>query len=88
MSMRMGAHMKTTVEIATALLGEARKIAVRDGITVRALIEQGLRHVIAERRHRNRFTLRKATFKGKGLSEEATAAGWDKVRESTYGERD
>lgn len=85
--MDMGTHMKTTVDIATALLSEAKRIAARDGITVRTLIEQGLRQVIAERRQRGRFTLRKATFKGSGLSEEAEAAGWDKVRESTYGER-
>lgn len=83
----MGTHMKTTVEIATALLGEAKKIASRDDTTVRTLIEEGLRHVIAERRQRGRFTLRRATFKGRGLSDDAEAAGWEKVRESTYGER-
>lgn len=83
----MGTHMKTTVEIAPALLGEAKKIAAREGTTVRNLIEQGLRHVVAERGQRSRFALRKATFKGKGLSEEARAAGWDAVRASTYGER-
>lgn len=37
---------KKTVEIAPALLGEAKKILACDGITVRNLIEQGLRHVI------------------------------------------
>ncbi len=80
----MGTHMKTTVEIAAALIDEARKVAARDGTTIRNLIEEGLRHAIAERRRRGRFTLRKATFKGKGLSAEAAAAGWDRLRESTY----
>jgi hypothetical protein len=83
----MGTHMKTTVEIAPALLGEAKKIAAHEGTTVRNLIEQGLRRVIAERSQRSRFELRKATFNGEGLSEEARAAGWDAVRASAYGER-
>lgn len=80
----MGTHMKTTVEIADALMDEARRIATRDRTTIRTLIEEGLRHAIAERARRTPFSLRKATFKGKGLSAEAATAGWDKVRESTY----
>ncbi len=76
--------MKTTVEIADALISEAKKIAARDRTTMRTLIEEGLRHAIAERRRRAQFSLRKATFKGEGLSAEAAAAGWEKVRESAY----
>jgi hypothetical protein len=41
--------MKTTVEIADPLLREARKIAARERTTLRALVEQGLRRVVAER---------------------------------------
>ncbi len=38
--------MKTTIDIADPLLREARKLANREGTTLRALVEQGLRHVI------------------------------------------
>lgn len=76
--------MKTTVEIADPLLDEARKIASRENTTLRTLIEQGLREVIAQRRRRTRFRLRKATFKGKGLSAEARKADWNRLRELAY----
>lgn len=76
--------MKTTVELSDALLAEARKVAVRDGITVRTLIEQGLRQALAERRQQGAFRLRKATFKGRGLRAPARGAGWEQLRELAY----
>ena len=80
----MGSHMKTTVELSDALLAEARKIAAREGVTVRTLIEQGLRHALNQRRQRGQFRLRKATFKGRGLSATARGAGWEQLRELAY----
>ncbi|MFQ5903593.1 MAG: type II toxin-antitoxin system VapB family antitoxin, partial [Candidatus Binatia bacterium] len=59
--------MKTTVEIPNSLLEEARRLAAKEGMTVRALVEQGLRHIITERKRGDKFRLRKTTFKGKGL---------------------
>jgi len=80
----MGAHMKTTIEISDALLDEAKKLAARDQTTLRGLIERGLRHVIAERKRTPPFRLRKAAFKGRGLSEEAARLGWDRLSELAY----
>lgn len=77
--------MKTTVEISDALLEETKKIAAREEVTVRTLIEQGLRQVIAQRKQKHGpFRLRKATFKGQGLTAEAKSAGWDRLRELAY----
>lgn len=80
----MGRHMKTTVEISDALLVEAKKIAAREGMTVRTLIEQGLRHALAGRAKRGHFKLRKASFKGHGLSVGARGASWQRLRELAY----
>lgn len=77
--------MKTTVEVPDALLEEARKIAARDGTTLRVLIEQGLRKVVAERRRRaGGFRLRKASFKGDGLQPGIAGASWERLREMAY----
>jgi len=76
--------MKTTVEISDSLLRAARKLAVREGVTLRTLVERGLHRVIAETRHGAPFKLRRASFKGKGLAPELNEASWDRLRELAY----
>ena len=77
--------MKTTLEIADPLLDEARRIAARDGETLRSLVEQGLRKVVAERRSRGkRFKLPDASVAGEGLQPEFANASWERVRELIY----
>ena len=76
--------MKTTIEIADSLLTEARRVAAREGTTVRALVEQGLRRVIAERKRSSGFRLRKATFKGDGLQPGVGTGSWERIREMAY----
>jgi hypothetical protein len=77
--------MKTTVEIPDSLLEEARKVAIHEGTTLKVLIEQGLRHVVAERRRRaGAFRLRKASFKGQGLQSGVAGASWERIREMAY----
>ena len=76
--------MKTTVEISDPLLREARKLAAREGVTLRALVERGLHRLIAERKKGVPFKLRRASFKGKGLRAELRNAGWDRLRDSIY----
>ena len=77
-------HMKTTIEISDSLLEEAKKLAAKEGTTVRAFVEQGLRRVVAERKSRDSFRLRKAAFKGKGLQSGVEDASWARIRESIY----
>jgi len=81
----MGICMKTTVEISDALFEEAKAVASRERTTVRALIEDGLRRVLGERRTgRQAFVLRQASFKGRGLQPHVAEGGWERLRELTY----
>lgn len=78
-------RMKTTLDISDPLLVEAKKLAAHEGTTLRALVEQGLRHIVADRKLRKPpFRLRKASFKGRGLRAQAANAGWDRLRELAY----
>ncbi len=78
--------MKTTIEIADPLLARARRVAARRGTTVRALVEEGLRRVVAEERAPGRFTLRDASYGSGGLRPEAQG-GWERIRDLAYGGR-
>ena len=59
-------------------------MAQRENTTLKALVEQGLRRTLAERKGRGGFRLRKATFKGKGLQPPIAGASWEQIRELTY----
>ncbi|HJU62033.1 MAG TPA: type II toxin-antitoxin system VapB family antitoxin [Candidatus Binatia bacterium] len=76
--------MKTTIEISDSLLEEARKLAAKEGTTVRAFVEQGLRRIVAERKSRGVFKLRKASFGGNGLHPGAAGARWEQIRDVIY----
>ncbi len=76
--------MKTTVEISDSLLDEAKRLAAKEGTTVRAYVEQGLRRILAERKSRGQFRLRKAAFKGEGLQPGVQDATWERIRETIY----
>ncbi|MGD9327104.1 MAG: hypothetical protein PVG26_24015 [Desulfobacterales bacterium] len=79
--------MKTTVHIPDTLLEEARKIANQEQTTIKALIEEGLRLTIESRRHKRKFCLRKATFKGNGLQPNVAGSSWETIRDLSYGGR-
>jgi hypothetical protein len=76
--------MKTTIDIADPLLDQARRVAARRGTTVKALVEQGLKTVLAEERSPRAFSLRDASFKGKGLQAGVRDWSWETLRESAY----
>lgn len=79
--------MKTTIEISDALLREARKVADREGTTLRTLVEQGLHRELQQRQRRVAFRLRKASFKGRGLQPAAKQLSWDQIRDLAYAGR-
>jgi len=79
--------MKTSVEIPDSLFERARRLASRERTTLRALIEEGLRRLIAERKAPKPFKLRRVTFPGKGLQPRMAGAGWRAMRDTIYKER-
>jgi hypothetical protein len=77
--------MKTTLEIADPLLEQVRNIAARDGETLRSLVEQGLRKVVAERTAKAKpFKLRDGSVRGEGMQPEFQDASWDQIRDLIY----
>jgi hypothetical protein len=84
----MVTHMKTTIDIADALLSEAKAIASREGVTVRSLIEEGLREVLTRRRaRRTPFRLRDASFTGNGLQPGVDLGDWSALTAAIYSGR-
>ena len=80
--------MKTTIEIADPLLEEAKQVALKQGITLRVLFEEGLRAVLQSRTNAGRqpFQLRDGSFKGgKGLADPSLS--WEQIRDLSYGKR-
>lgn len=78
--------MKTTIEISDPLLENAKAVAAREGITLRTLVEQGLRAALEERERTRPFKLRDAGVTGNGLQPCARGLPWDALRELAYGE--
>lgn len=74
--------MKTTIEITDSLLDEAKRLAARERTTLRALIEEGLRHVLAKRQRSRPFKLRRVTFGGEGV--DPALRSWEDVRRLAY----
>lgn len=80
----MGTHMKTTIDIADAVLREAQRTARAQGTTLRALVEDGLRRVLAERKRTARFKLRDRSFGGRGLQAGRAEGDWEEIRRAAY----
>jgi hypothetical protein len=76
--------MKTTIEIADALLEQARRAAAEEGVTLRAVVERGLREVLSRRPTSEPFKLRPVTFNGEGLRPELRGRPWSDILDISY----
>ena len=77
--------MKTTVDIADALFEEARVLAAKEGVTLRALVEEGLRKVVLDHSHPRTFKLQDGSFQGgEGVQAGIDLANWEQIRDMIY----
>ena len=76
--------MKTTVEIADELFQSAKELAAREGSTLRALVEEGLRSVLERRATARSFRLRDGSFAGRGVQPGVDEGSWDNIATMIY----
>ena len=78
----MGAHMKTTIEIADDLFERVRRAARERKTTVRALTEAGLRLVLdAKTKPSKLVSWKPVVFEGTGPTDEFKEWNWEKLRD-------
>lgn len=65
----MGTHMKTTIDLPEPLFQSAKQLAQQSHTTLRALVEEGLRRVLADNQMRSKpaFKLKNASVRGKNM---------------------
>lgn len=78
--------MKTTVDIADSLFRQAKAAVEDGGVTMRQLIEDGLRGVLAKRRSalKKPFRLGKLPTQGGGLRQGFEHASWQQMLDESY----
>ena len=77
-------RMKTTIEIAPAILERGKQLARKEHVTLRALVEEGLRTVIEARTQKAAFKLGRIHFTGGGFRDGLDSASWDQIRGAIY----
>jgi len=78
--------MKTTIELPDTLIEQARRVAQREGATLRALVEEGLQRSLEARRQAARRQLDFPSYGGNGLTDEFQDAPWGRIRDEIYRE--
>lgn len=77
--------MKTTIDIADAILEESRRIAQRDKTTLRELVQEGLRRVLEERRVSvPPFQMKNLPTAGRGFQPNFADGDWSRIRDEAY----
>jgi hypothetical protein len=76
--------MKTTIDIADDLFAQGKRLADRENVTLRSLVEEGLRYVLTRRGESGKFHWKPVIVKGRGLSRGFADAGWAETRNAIY----
>lgn len=82
----MAYHMKTTIDINDDLFSRARRLADTRGITLRALVEDGLHRALQAHAERPRPAFVLHTFGEGGLTLEAETKGLHRIILDSYNE--
>lgn len=80
----MVSNMKTTIDIATPLLEQAKAVAAEEGTTLKRLVEEGLRLALERHAEGPHFVLRDASFEGGGVQPGVDLTQWDQLRDAIY----
>jgi hypothetical protein len=78
--------MKTTIDIHDELLGRAKQHAKDTGRSLRAVIEDGLRHVLAAPESRSKYQLPDLSMGDPNAADPLASFSWPELRETIYGE--
>ena len=79
--------MKTTIELPDGLIRQVRRVAQQEGVSLRALVEQGLQRSLEARRQAVRRPLDFPVYGGSGLTQEFRGTLWSCIRDEVYRER-
>ena len=79
--------MKTTLDIQDALLLRAKRLSKRTGKPLRALVEEGLKHVLAEQKTQlERYRLPDLSVGSADAPNPLASWSWQDLRDEIYGE--
>lgn len=78
-------HMKTTIDIADALLARAKRHAQRSGLPLRAVVEEGLRRVLAVDDAPTTYQLPDLSVGDARHDNPLESLSWPDLREEIYG---
>lgn len=78
--------MRTTIEVNDELFRKAKQLAAAEGITLREIVESGLRVELARRR-RGRYRMPDRSFEGEGLQPGVVEGDWGTIRDVIYAGR-
>lgn len=76
--------MKTTIDLADDLARKAKKLAAKRGITLKAVIEEGIRMSLDRDQRTGAFQLPDKSVDGNGLQKEFVHKSWAEIREAAY----
>lgn len=79
--------METTIDISTDLAVRAKALAAKRGVTLRTVVEQGLRMALEEDQGAKGFRLPNRSVPGRGLRREYASRPWSDIVQASYGGR-